>query len=512
MPQSQPTQTGEKIISASELIRLVQNPTTDDIKLIEKAYSFAQAAHKDHTRQSGEPYMTHLVETARILAELGSRPITIAAGLLHDCIEDTSVERQEIVEEFGEEISFIVEGVTKLGHLKYRGGERHKESLRKLFVAMSQDIRVLMIKLADRLHNMRTLSHLPEEKRGRIAQETLEIYAPIAYRLGIRRLNRELEDLAFPYVFPNEYEEMKKVLKQKHSDSTESLEKFSRSIKKALAKEGLVKIKVDYRVKGLYSFYKKLLRNDHNVEKIYDINAIRILVDSVGDCYQVLGIVHAHWRPLPNRIKDYIAFPKTNGYQGLHTTVFTGDKNIVEVQIKTHDMHKHSEYGIASHMSYKASGNKDALAWVHALLPKIASKTAQEEVVVDLPSWIKELAEYEEPSKDHKLFKERLTSDFFNERIFVFTPKGDVIDLPVDSTPIDFAYSIHSDIGNHMNGSKVNGKLVGLDTKLKNGDIVEIMTRESAKPNRKWLESAKTSLARRHIRGESPKFNDGFKQ
>ena len=478
------------------------NPQTEDIVIVKKAFAFAKEAHTGHQRLSGEPYFLHLAETAQILAELNVGGATIVAGLLHDAIEDVGIKREDIVREFGEEIAFLVDGVTKLGHLKYKGADRHSESLRKLFVAMSEDIRVLLIKLADRLHNMRTLSHVPKDKQKRIATETLEIYAPIAYRLGIRKLNRELEDLAFPYVYPSEYEEMRKVLKELHLDRTESLEKFSRSVKKELAKEGLTKVKIEYRVKSLYSLYKKYLRNDRDLGKIYDVSAMRILVDSVTDCYHILGIIHRRWRPLPQRIKDYIADAKINGYQALHTTVFIGDGNIVEVQIKTHDMYRYSEYGIASHLSYKEkSGHNKALAWVYAFLPK--SKELEEANNVknkDIPKWISELAAYKESTKYNKLFREELTSDFFNHRIFVFSPKGDVVDLPIDSTPIDFAYSIHSDIGNHMTGAKVNGKLASLDTKVYNGDIVTIMTNENAKPNQKWLGLAKTSMARRHIR------------
>jgi len=481
------------------------NASAEDIASVKKAFIFALRAHQGHERLSGEPYLEHLSETAQILSELGAGGTTMVAGLLHDAIEDVGVKREEVAAEFGEEVAFLVEGVTKLGHLKYRGANRHNESLRKLFVAMSQDIRVLLIKLADRLHNMRTLSYVPKDKQKRIAAETLEIYAPIAYRLGIRRINRELEDLAFPYVYPKEYEEMRKTLKERHLDRVESLEKFSHSVMKALAKEGLTKVKTEYRVKGLYSLYKKYLRYDKDLEKIHDINAIRILVDVVPDCYRVLGVIHGRWRPLPHRIKDYIAFPKPNGYQALHTTVFTGDGNIVEIQIKTHEMYRFSEYGIASHLTYKNKGqSRNVLAWVYSLLPLLPkSKTVNNmgtSKEKDVPKWIRDLAAYNEPSKYQQRFHERLRSDFFNHRIFVFSPKGDVVDLPIDSTPIDFAYSIHSVIGDHMTGAKVNGKLVSLDTVLHNGDIVFIMTSETSKPSRKWLYMTKTSMARRHIR------------
>ena len=509
MPQSQSTQ-NQSLNPLESLLKGLSNITPEDTNLIKKAYAFAEKAHAGHTRHSGEPYLNHLVETAKILSELGAGGITISAGLLHDTIEDTGTKREEIAQEFGEEIAFLVEGVTKLGHLKYKGADRHNESLRKLFVAMSEDIRVLLIKLADRLHNMRTLSHVPKEKQLRIAQETLEIYAPIAYRLGIRKINRELEDLAFPYVYPKEYKEIREVFKESHDDRSEGLEKFSRSVKKSLAKEGLTKIKIEYRVKGLYSLYKKYLRHDKDLEKIYDVSAMRILVNTVGECYQVLGVIHSKYRPLPNRIKDYIAFPKPNGYQAIHTTVFVGDGNIVEVQIKTHEMYQSSEYGIAAHLSYKENNQKnEALAWVYALLSK--SKTSERASTIqdkEIPKWISELAAYEEPGHQGGAFKEKLVSDFFSERIFAFSPNGDVVDLPKDSTPIDFAYSIHSDVGNHMTGAKINGKLVSLESKLENGDIIEIMIKETAKPNRKWLEIAKTSAARRHIRHELARLED----
>lgn len=510
MSQPQPTQNQSNIELLGEIVRSISGSTAEDIVLVKKAFTFAEHAHVNHQRFSGEPYLKHLSETAKILAELGAGSATIAAGLLHDTVEDVGIKREEIINEFGEEIAFLVEGVTKLGHLKYKGTDRHNESLRKLFVAMSEDIRVLLIKLADRLHNIRTLSYVPKDKQKRIAAETLEIYAPIAYRLGIRKINRELEDLSFPYVYPKAYEEMTKALKERHQDRVDSLEKFSRSVIKTLAKEGLTTAKIEYRVKGLYSLYKKYLRHKKDLEKIYDVNAVRIMVDSLADCYRALGAIHGRWRPLPHRIKDYIAFPKPNGYQALHTTVFIGDGNIVEVQIKTHEMYRYSEYGVASHLLYKENKQgRKVLDWIYALLPKLGrsggTSTLKEK---DVPKWISELASYKGPQKNQKLFRERLASDFFNYRIFVFSPKGDVVDLPIGSTPVDFAYSIHSNIGDHMTGAKVNGKLVALNTELHNGDIVFIMTSETARPNRKWLDMTKTSMARRHIRRELGKLTD----
>lgn len=490
--------------SIRDITSLIDPLLPEDEQLISRAYSFAEYAHQDQKRHSGEPYFNHLTETAKILAEYGMTAPTIAAGLLHDTLEDTAISQTELEKEFGVEILFLVEGVTKLGTVRYHGADRHNESLRKLFVAMSQDIRVLMIKLADRLHNMRTLNHVPEEKQKRIATETLEIYAPIAYRLGIRKLSRELEDLAFPFVFPKEYTALQTEVKQKYEENVESLEKFLKSLKKALAKENVPYIRTEYRVKGLYSLYKKLQSKKQRAEEVHDILALRVIVPSVADCYQVLGVVHGSWRPLPRRIKDYIAFPKPNGYQALHTTVFTGDGSVVEVQIKTPEMHETSEYGVASHIAYKGNREKNGIkssSWISELLPKkspIGHKDTTNQK--DIPKWIQELVAYHGESDHAENFKEDLKDDFFQHRIFVFSPKGDVVDLPTGSTPIDFAYSIHSDIGNHVFGAKINSKMVSLDTELHNGDIVEIITKANSNPNAKWIEFAKTSGAKRHIR------------
>lgn len=490
-------------------------PTQEEIALVGRAYTFSEKIHAGQKRDSGEPYFIHPTETAKNLAELGMEPKTVAAGLLHDVIEDGPVTDTEIEKEFGKEILFLIQGVTKLDKIHYHGTERHNESLRKLFVAMSQDIRVLIIKLADRLHNMKTLQYVSEHKQIRIAQETLEIYAPIAYRLGIRKLQRDLENLSFPYVHPKEYEEIEKIVKKRQKEDTHRLEKFHKSVIKILTKEGFKKLRTDYRVKSLYSLYKKYLRKEKDFGKIHDMLAMRIIVETVEDCYKVLGVVHATWRPLPGRIKDYIAFPKPNGYKALHTTIFTGDGGIIEVHIKTEKMHKESEYGIASHIGYKKElGNQtdtiqSALIWIKRLLPSLFSSTnklppEQSSVLIkekDIPTWIKELAEYQTSlATNEEGFINSLKPDFFDERIFVFTPKGDVVDLPIESTPIDFAYTIHSDIGDHVARAKVNEKLVSFDTTLHNGDIVEITVKPSATPKTKWLDVAKTSLARRHIK------------
>lgn len=487
-----------------EIIALLPRASKADRNLIKKAYEFAERAHADQLRYSGAPYVDHLTETAKKLAELGMPAEVIVAGLLHDSVEDGWVEKEEIKKEFGEEVNFLVEGVTKLGQLRYRGLARHTESLRKLFVATSKDIRVLIIKLADRLHNIQTLKHVPKEKQKRIALETLEIYAPLAYRLGIRKLHKELEDEAFKYVYPEEFEKVLKLFKEKRNENEKHLEKMARSIKKEFAKARFSYVKIDYRIKGLYSLYKKLVRKDMDIEKIYDISALRIIVKTEADCYQALGLIHNTWRPLPGRIRDYIALPKPNGYQSIHTTIFTGDGGILEIQIRTSKMHREAEYGVASHLSYKEGIRRNIinpnLLWIQQLLPKrmqINRKQVSENSGV--PQWLQDMPILHADMSGEELV-ENLKSDFSGFRIFVFTPLGDVVDLPINSTPIDFAYSIHSDIGNHISGAKINGKMVSLDTKLQNGDIVEIQTKKSSAPSHKWLNSAKTSLARKHIK------------
>lgn len=495
--------------NVNEIIRLMESPSTDDIKLVTKAYDFAENAHRDQKRFSGEPYFIHVFETGKILASIKMGSKTISAGLLHDCIEDAKADSSEVKKEFGDEILFLINGVTKLGKIRYSGAERYIGSLQKLFVAMSQDIRVLIIKLADRLHNMRTLKYVKPEKQTRIALETLELFAPLAYRLGVRKLSSELEDLAFKYVDPKGASEVEKLIKEKSKENLPILEKYMKSLKKELIREGVTNFVTNYRVKGLYSLHAKLIKKNNDIEKIYDILAVRVITDSIADCYKILGIIHGVWRPLPGRIKDYIAIPKPNGYQSLHTTVFTGDGGIVEVQIRTREMHENSEYGIASHVSYKECGEKNVsgrnstIAWFRQFFPQnmpIVGNHSAEILNNDIPSWIKELVKSDfNKDGDGKIDKET-KSDFFADRMFIFTPKGDVVDLPIKSTPIDFAYAIHSDIGNHTSSAKINGKMVSLDTTLKNGDIVEIIVKKSAKPSAKWIDIAKTTLAKRHIR------------
>jgi GTP pyrophosphokinase len=408
--------------------------------------------------------------------------------------------------EFGTEILALVEGVTKLGTLRYRGLERHTESLRKLFAATAEDLRVLIIKLMDRLHNAKTLEFVPAPKRKRIALETLEIYAPIADRLGMSVVKTDLEDAAFPYAFPAEYNRVSELMKERHQENEHRLEKMERALKKELAGAGIRAFRTESRKKGAYSLFKKLERKEWDIGKIHDIIALRVIVSTMADCYTIFGLIHAHWRPVTGKIKDYIANPKPNGYQSIHTTVYTGDGGTIEIQVRTEEMHREALFGIASHLGYKdargyVSGKEgSSVAWVRQFLGSKERRSKGTQSVTSVPSWVHELASVPDVAKDSSEYLEHIKTDFFEHRIFVFTPKGDPIDLPLGASPIDFAYAIHSDIGDHISGAKVNGKLVSLDTALKNGDMVEIVTKESAKPSKKWIDIAKTSMAKKHIR------------
>ncbi len=469
--------------NVKEIINLIDGGLNKkDEEFLVKAYNFAEVAHKDQKRMSGEPYFLHVLETAKIIAKLGMDINTIVAGLLHDVLEDTKTKEEDLKKAFGEEILFLVKGVTKLGTLKYHGQERHVESLRKFFIAMASDLRVVIVKFADRLHNLRTLQYVREDKRHRIAMESIEVYAPLANRLGMGKLKGEIEDAAFPFAYPKEYGEVEEIIKEKKDLYQKHLAEVKDELEKELKKNKIKIVEINYRMKHKFSLYRKLIKYDMDLAKIYDIVALRIVVENVEDCYRVLGIIHSIWNPLPGRIKDYIAVPKPNGYRSIHTTIFTGGGGIAEIQIRTKEMHAEAAYGIAAHFAYKEQNHK-----------KFKNNKSNLQ-------WIEELKEFNTASGQSQKFIEHLKTDFFNNRIFIFTPKGDVIDLPEDSSPIDFAYAVHSDIGDHMFGAKINGKMVQIYTKLKNGDIVEIITKKDSRPSSKWLEQTKTTAAKKHIK------------
>ena len=493
----------------SDILNVLHSKEERDISLVTRAYEFSKKAHQGQTRFSGEPYFIHPAEVGYLLADIGVDADAVAAGLLHDTVEDAKISGEAVQEQFGIGVLELVDGVTKLGKLRYQGLERHTESLRKLFAATAKDIRILIIKLMDRLHNARTLEHVPDAvKRTRIAQETLEIYAPIADRLGMSVLKNDLEDAAFPHALPKEYEKVKELLKERSRENEKRLEKTERDVKRQLAESGIRTFRTEARIKGVYSLFRKLERKNWNIDQIYDILALRIIFPAIADCYSALGVIHAQWRPVPGKIKDYIAFPKPNGYQSIHTTVYTGDGGALEIQLRTESQHQEALFGVASHLLYKGKqrthkeGSRGGvgLDWIRQFFPRL-NESQQESSSVrahGVPEWVTELAHDDATASEEYL--QTLKSDFFNHRVFAFTPRGDVIDLPVAATPVDFAYAIHSDIGNSMSGARVNGKMASLDTELKNGDIVEIQTRKSAHPTKKWLDFAKTTLARRHIR------------
>src|SRR3989344_3981532 len=466
-----------------------KTPLGQTTPLIEKAYVFANKAHLGHKRKNGEPYINHCIETARTLIDWKLDESTIAAGLLHDVVEDTPVTEEELKKEFGEEISLLVNGVTKISHVKYRGHERQVENLRKMILAMAQDLRVLLIKLADRLHNMRTLDALPAPKRSRIALETIEIYAPLAYRLGMQKISGELEDLAFPYTYPSEYRWLIKKLEYKYEAMEKYLDRIRPSVEKALKDASIEVVSLDYRAKRYASLYRKLLRYEMDIDRVYDLVAFRIIVKNVEDCYATLGVIHNLWTPMPGRIKDYIAIPKPNGYRSLHTTVICTENRLVEFQIRTEQMHREAENGIAAHWAYEESkGTK-------GYTRKKAIKAASQEI-----KWVEQLRSWQNETVNSEEIIDSLKADFLKDRIFVITPRGDVIDLPQGATPIDFAYSIHSTVGNECVSARVNGVMVPLDYKLKSSDIVEVITQKGKKTSHDWLNFVITTNARNHIR------------
>jgi len=478
-----------------KLISKIQdyNPNAD-FDLIKKAYEFAEIAHAGQKRLSGEPVINHPLSVALILAGQKLDSASIAAGLLHDVVEDSGVTLEELQKEFGLEIANLVDGVTKIGGIKLTGSsdEEFVENLRKMLLAMAKDLRVILIKLSDRLHNLQTLNFLPKEKQLRIGRETLEVYAPLADRLGMGEMKGKLEDLAFPFVYPKEHQWLAEYSKSYYKNAEEFLEKAERVIYRQLAKEN-IRPKISSRPKHLYSLWRKLMRPEINkdITKIYDLVAMRILVTNIKDCYAALGIVHSIWKPVPAKgISDFIAQPKPNGYRSIHTTVFALDGWITEIQIRTFEMHEEAENGVAAHWFYtnqKSSGASDTRLEKGVFAPD------------DKLSWVKQLVSWQKEVVDSKDFLKALKFDALAQRIFVFSPKGDVFDLPAGATPIDFAYAIHSSLGNEADGALVNEKMVPLSYRLKSGDMVKIIKKEGSKPSEKWLRFVVTREARRRI-------------
>lgn len=450
--------------------------------LIRLGYAYAHKAHQGQKRKSGEDYIIHPLGVARILAELQLDAITITAGLLHDVVEDTEIELEEIKREFGEEVALLVDGVTKLSRIEFKSKEEQQvENLRKMFLAMAKDIRVILIKLADRLHNMRTLKHQPPEKQKEIAEETIEIFAPLAHRLGIFKLKWELEDLALRYLDEEQYYHLVQTINMKRQEREDYINEVIGILQKHLKEMG-IDADIQGRPKHFFSIYNKMTKQGKSINEIYDLIAVRVIVGTVKDCYGVLGVIHSLWKPIPGRFKDYIAMPKPNMYQSLHTTVIGPRGEPFEIQIRTWEMHRTSEYGIAAHWRYKEGS-------------PLSDREFEDKL-----SWLRQLLEWQRDMRDAREFMDSLKVDLFSDRVYVFTPKGDVVELSAGSVPIDFAYRVHTDVGHRCVGAKVNGRIVPLDYKLKTGDIVEILTSKTGTPSRDWLNIVKTSQAKNRIR------------
>ena len=477
------------------IMRVRKYHPSDDISLIEKAYEVARNAHEGQLRKSGEPYIIHPLYVSSILADLELDKETIAAGLLHDVVEDTVLTRQQIEEQFGADVARLVDGVTKLKKLKLSGDygdrtqvqqEMQARNLRKMFLAMAKDIRVILIKLADRLHNMRTMEFMPLEKQQRISQETLDIYAPIADRLGISKIKVELDDLSLKYLYPDVYFDLVTQVAQRKSERERYVQEIAAQIKEHL-KEAGIKGEVDGRVKHFFSIYRKMVNQNKSLEEIYDLFAVRVIVETIRDCYAVLGTIHEMYKPIPGRFKDYIAMPKANMYQSLHTTLIGPSGQPFEIQIRTYEMHKAAEYGIAAHWKYKEAGSSQKV-----------EKTREEEKL----TWLRQILEWQQDMSDNREFMDLLKSDLnlFSDDVYCFTPRGEVKNLPAGSTPIDFAYAIHTAVGNRMVGAKVNDKIVNIDYVIRNGDRIEILTSASSKgPSMDWLTIAKSASTRNKI-------------
>ena len=484
---------GKKPVTIKSLLDMVRSyQPKADFDLIERAYLVASEGHQGQTRASGEAYINHPLHVAEILAELHLDDETIAAALLHDVVEDTLFTLEEVEDMFGSEIAYLIDGVTKLGQIPFMSKEEQQlETYRKMFLAMAKDIRVIMIKLADRLHNMRTLKFMREDKRKRISKETMEVYAPLANRLGISSIKWELEDLSLRFLEPEIYYDLVENVKQKRKERQRFVSEAVRQIEEEFD-DSDIHASISGRAKHFYSIYKKMMRDHKDIGEIYDLSAVRILVDTVKDCYAVLGIIHAKWKPIPGRFKDYIAVPKSNGYQSLHTTVMALGYPL-EIQIRTFTMHKISEFGVAAHWKYKESGGKSVKA-VSGFDEKMA--------------WLHHMVDLQEEISDPKEYLEALKVDIFSDEVFAFTPSGDILSLPKGSNPIDFAYRVHTEVGHHCVGAKVNGKIVPLEYKLQNGDFVEIITNKSNNgPSRDWLNIVASSDTRSKIRSWFKKEN-----
>ncbi len=453
-----------------------------DMELLARAYRFSERAHAGQTRRNGDPYVTHCVEVAKILADLQLDSVTVASALIHDVVEDTAVTVEEVEREFGREIAQIVDGLTKIGHLPLTSTqERQVENYRKLLLSIAKDARVILIKLADRLHNMRTLEFMPDEKRQRISQETRDLYAPLAHRFGLAAMKAELEDLAFKFLEPVDYKNLAKLIVQKRKERESLIEEMATPLRARLADAGIKVYEASGRPKHLWSIFKKMQKRDKPYEEIYDLLAIRVLVENVQECYHALGVIHGEWTPLQERIKDYIASPKSNGYQSLHTTIFGPKQTLFEIQIRTREMHRTADFGIAAHWRYKEGGKaKDDLD--RAL------------------HWFRQVLELQLDAESPDQFLEFLKLDLYQDEIFVFTPNGDVHQLPRGATPIDFAFAVHTEVGLHTQGAKVNGRIVPLSRELKNSETVEIIRSPNARPSRDWLAHVRTGRARHRIR------------